>query len=1149
MKGSLLAIAVATVLGAPAAAETTSPLPAPDSASGISAGRAPSRSDALVAAFRNPPEAARPRVWWHWMNGNVTKAGITADLEWMHRIGIAGFNLFDVDLGTSNYVGRRLSWMTPEWRSAFRHAVNEARRLDLEMGVAGSPGWSQAGGPWVASADAMKKVVWSSTHVSGPGRVTVRLPAPPSIDGPFQDMPYAGPVTLPHDLGVAPASSDVTPPEKHGYYADLRVVAVPAATAEPSSKATVRTSAGSIDPALLSDGSFAKPVLLHFTADTSQHWILFEYDRPIRATSLTVGFLSTGQMMTHTIPPGRLEASVDGKEWKTVLTLPGAGHHVSNIGVRTYAIGPVSARFFRVTLEKPPLEGVRILSGLPPIDTLRMTELRIGTDPVVDRWEGKAQFTNLLDYPWTGSASGQGRADGIDLTGSMRPDGTLAWDAPPGQWEILRIGMSLVGAKNHPAEPEATGYEVDKLDSDSVQRYLDAYLRQIGRAAGPEFGKTLKVLTLDGFESGGQNATPHIIAEFKSRRGYDPTPYLPVLTGRVVENSDVSERFLWDFRRTLADLLRDDYYRVVERNAKRRGLKTYAQAVGPQAPADADALEVKGQATVPMAEFWIMPDGAAIGDPFIADLREAASAAHIYGKPIVAAESFTSYHGAFPAWGQSPFYLKQFADQALALGLNQFVLHTSVHQPFVDGSHQPGLTLGPFGQNFTRNITWAEQAKDWISYLARTSYLLQQGRAVADIAYFYGEGTPANVPFWKPQYPAVSEGYGYDYLNAERLLKATVEDGDIVLPGGARYRMLVIPAEDDRLTLPIVRKLSELVAAGATLIAPPPRKSPSLQGFPKADDEIASIVSTTWGGIDGKSETYHSYGKGKVLWGPLLQQALPLLGLPVDVEYNRPRPESRLVWTHRSTPDADIYFIANRNAFAQEMLVSFRVAGRQPELWDPSTGDVSDADFEIAGGRTSVPIRFDPHGSAFVVFRRTTSETSRHTRRPTEATLTTLGGEWLLDFEAGRGAPKETALPALVSLTDSANAGIKYFSGTVTYRKTIEAPSDWLSGNGRILLDLGEVRDLAQITVNGVRVKRIFWKPPFRADITGLLHDGSNRIEIAVTNMWTNRLIGDLQPGTDRRYGFTNFQKLFTKDSQLLPSGLLGPVRIVRETP
>jgi hypothetical protein len=526
-----------------------------------------------------------------------------------------------------------------------------------------------------------------------------------------------------------------------------------------------------------------------------------------------------------------------------------------------------------------------------------------------------------------------------------------------------------------------------------------------------------------------------------------------------------------------------------------------------------------------------------------ADVREAASAAHIYGKKLVATESFT----AMPfvtAWGQSPAYLKPVGDRFLALGVNRIVFHTSDHQPFVDEAHKPGITLGPFGQHYSRNITWAEQAVVWNTYLARCSYLLQQGLFVGDLAYYYGEGAPVTVPFWKKVRPEPPAGHAYDYVNTDVILnRMSVEDGRIVLPDGMSYAVLVLPEDVDRLTLPVVRKLRDFVAAGATLVAPRPGLSPSLSGFPAADEEIRAIVNDVWGAIDGKSLTEHAYGKGKVYWGGSLEDVLAAQKTPPDVEYSRPQPDTTLVWIHRRLPDADLYFVANQKERAEDLLATFRSEGREAELWHPDTGAMEPASYRTQNGRTVVPLRLDPYGSVFVVFRKPTTTASRTRPGRTSTTLTAVDGGWTVSFPPNWGAPPQVRLDKLASWTASADAGVKYFSGTATYARDLQVAAAWLKPGSRIVLDLGSVQNLAEVSVNGKAVGGVLWKPPFQADVTSALRAGPNRVEIKVTNLWPNRMIGDLQPGTTKRYTFTDY-KPFKADSPLLESGLLGPVTL-----
>jgi hypothetical protein len=480
------------------------------------------------------------------------------------------------------------------------------------------------------------------------------------------------------------------------------------------------------------------------------------------------------------------------------------------------------------------------------------------------------------------------------------------------------------------------------------------------------------------------------------------------------------------------------------------------------------------------------------------------------------------------------------------------VFHTSDHQPFVDEKHKPGITLAIFGQHYTRNNTWAEPAVAWNTYLSRCSYLLQQGQFVGDLAYYYGEGAPATVPFWKKVRPEPPAGYNHDYVNTEVLLsRMSVKDGRLVLPEGASYRVLVLPEDVDRLTPPVLRKIRDLVSDGATVVAPRPVKSPSLTGSPAADDEVRAIANEVWGAIDGRSITDHAYGRGKMYWGLPLDEVLAQQETGPDFLYNRPGIDTTLVWIHRRLPDAEVYFVANQKDRPEELLTSFRVEGKEAEIWHPETGAIEPGGFTIASGRTTVPLHLDPYGSVFVVFRHAAGAPSRTIPAPSTTVLATVAGPWTVSFPPDWGAPSQITLASLKSWTESAEAGVKYFSGTATYAKDIRVPSAWLRPGARLMLDLGDVKELAEVSVNGKPVG-ILWTPPFRADVTGALTSGLNRLEVKVTNLWTNRMIGDQELPPEKRYTFSTYDP-YDKTSPFgrrmgesppLVSGLLGPVTL-----
>jgi len=1108
----------------------------------------------LEETFRTPPEAAKPRVWWHWMNGNVTTAGITADLEWMKRVGIGGMQMFDGSLGTPQFVDNRLVWMTPEWKQAFRHAANEADRLGLEMTMAASGGWSETGGPWVKPAQAMKKLVWSERVVDGGTRFVGALPKPPSNNGPFLGMGNAPALDFPAEKnlpGAKPMAAEPPAAPDPTYYADVKVLAYRLPDGDLSlrdAKPRITSATGAVDATLLTDGGVAKTTTLTLPDGAKETWVQFEFAQPFRAQAFTFAGAPALQFVgSPPIPLGRVEASEDGSSWKTLVTLPGSEPTSAMFPARTYAFAPTSARFWRVVMEPHKPSGFGAMLGVPPAKGIAVSELELHPGPRVNRWQEKALYGQVNDYgpplatPATNAAVRT--SDVVDLTSHMRPDGTLDWNVPAGRWAVLRLGYSLEGTKNHPASPEATGYEVDKLNRAHVGSYIHHYTDQIRGALGPQYGKGFRFLLLDSYEAGMENWTDDMIAQFRARRGYDPTRYLPVLTGRVVGSAAESDKFLWDFRRTVADLFADNHYGTIADTLRKQGLGLYAEAMGADFPTSGEGLQDKGRATIPMAEFWTPGPGQDDGPNHMADMKEAASTAHIYGKPIVAAESFTTMPPPLvPAFSQSPFYLKRLADRALAHGINRFVIHTSVHQPFVDDEHKPGMTLGFFGQHYSRNNTWSEQSVAWNTYLARASHLLQQGRFVADLAYFYGEGAPNAVPYWKPVDPAFPVGYDYDWLNAEVLGKAEVRGGRLVLPSGMSYRALVLPADVTQLTLPMARKLRSLVAAGAVVIAPPPSGSPSLSDGAAGDDSVRAIARAVWGNVDGKSVTEHAYGSGKVYWGRPVDQVLAATRVTPDLTFGGDS-AATFAWIHRQAGDVDVYFVANQRDQARDVTASFRASGREPELWDAATGETQRTSYASRDGRTDLTLHLDPFGSAFVVFRRATSVASRTVDALARTELATVSGPWDVRFQPNRGAPATTRLDSLTSWTSSADAGVKYFSGTATYAKDFTIPASALVPGSQVEIDLGTVREIAELSVNGTPIGGILWKPPFRADVTRALHAGTNRVEVRVTNLWPNRMIGDLQPGVTQTYTFTDFRP-FTKDSRLLESGLLGPVRL-----
>ncbi|HEX4485467.1 MAG TPA: glycosyl hydrolase [Terriglobales bacterium] len=1081
----------------------------------------------LQKGFEQPPDSAKPRVWWHWMNGNITKEGIKLDLEWMHRVGIGGFQNFDAALNTPKLVDKRLVYMTPEWRDAFKFATETADRLGLEEAIAGSPGWSESGGPWVTPQHAMKKFVWSETSVKGGQPFNGTLPKPPSISGPYQDIPI---IDL---IAIMTGQTPTTPAE---YYADTTVIAYRAPDSDMADlHPKVTSSSGTIDAALLSDGLYVKSTALPKAAMGENAWVQFEFPEPqsIRSVTFALGgpVNPFGDIMGGAAPPPELEASDDGQSFHTVVSIPSDGGQV-----HTISFPETKARFFRLSLKTPPPAGPPAMSfdadfgdfTPPPSKEYALAEISLHSGARVNRVEEKAAFTPLTETysaPTPSYSTGEAvaKSDVVDLTSKMKSDGTLDWTPPAGNWTVLRFGYSLLGITNHPASPEGTGFEVDKLNAADVTQYMNTYLDNYKNTVGDLMGKRgLQYVISDSWEAGAQNWTDDMVAEFTKRRGYDPRPWMPVLAGKVVESSESSDRFLWDFRLTLSDLLAENHYDLITKILHDRGMGHYGESHEEGRAFIGDGMQVKRSNDVPMSATWTQKPGVnKVQYGYDADVRESASVAHLYGQNLVAAESLTASLGAY-AW--SPATLKPTADQELSDGLNRFVIHTSVHQPLLD--RKPGLALGPFGQWFNRNETWAEQAKPWVSYLTRSSYLLQQGKFAADIVYFYGEDSNLTALFLHKA-PEIPAGYNWDYINADALIHLlSVKDGNLVTPSGMSYHVLALDPFSQHMSLPVLRKIRDLVKAGATVAGPKPISTPSLSDDTK---EFQTIVDELWG--SGKVQTQ---ALGDVLAG---------IKVSPDFEFTKPSSDTLLQFVHRKTADADLYFVDNRNDRDEAVDATFRVQGKAAELWHSDTGKIEPASYTITNGRTTVPLKLEPWGTVFVVFRDKAKSNSRTLPRVTEQSVATVDGPWDVAFQADLGAPPKITMEKLISYPESSDEGVKYFGGTATYTKTVQADSAWLKG-GRVWLDLGDVKNLAEVSING-KPLGIVWKKPFRVDATGVLKAGANSLEIKVINGWANRIIGDRQPGVTKTYTFTS-PKFYKANAELMPSGLLGPVQIIQ---
>jgi hypothetical protein len=1091
MRIVVLGLAIVSALIALAACNRRVPAPAPSE---------------LEQGFVRPPDSARPWVYWFWLNGNITKEGITADLEAMRRAGIGGVLIMEVDQGAP--VGP-VDFMSDNWRALFHHAVVEAERLGLEINMNDDAGWNGSGGPWIKPEESMQKVVWTETDVAGPRNFAGVLPQPTATAG---------------------------------FYHDIAVLAFPS--------------------------------------------------------------------------PGK--------------------YRIAGINVKAaYDVGAV---------------GAPARAELPAAD-------------VIDR----------------------GRI--VDLKDRMDANGRLTWDVPAGRWTVLRFGHTSTGVENAPAPKTGRGLECDKLSRKGIEANYAGMIEKLITDSGPAAGKTLVRTHIDSWENGSQNWTAAMREEFQKRRGYDLWPYLPVFTGRVVGSLEISERFLWDLRRTISELVVENYARGLGELARGRGLRLSIEAYG----GPCDNLPYAGEADEPMAEFWI-------GGGALETIKGMASAVHTYGKTILGAESFTA--GDRERWLEHPASIKALGDRAFCDGVNRFVFHRYAMQPWLD--RRPGMTMGPWGLHYERTETWWELSPGWHEYLARCQFMLRRGQFAADICYLQAEAPPQSYS----DHPR--RGYDWDEAPAEVVIeRVAVKDGRLVLPGGMSYRVLALP-ESPTMTPALLRKIVALGKDGATVVGPRPQRSPSLSGYPGCDEEIKRLADELWADCDGKTVKEHRLGKGRVVWGDPPEKVLADAGVRPDFTAG---PRWRFI--HRVDGAADIYFVSNPEPYDVTAAASFRVIGKVPELWWPETGRVERAAaYERKGEVTNVLLPLGPSGSVFVVFREThaggegivkaaldgkplwtavpaapenivvekavygipgdavrtrdvrdrvqrladSGETSFRVARlaegddpavnvvktlvldykigarPVSVTATDpdtvdlrpserapqvmdlrraadgrllieawrpgvyefetasgrtmreeivsfpppvqIAGPWEVRFPAGWGAPENLTLDRLASWTENTELGVRYFSGTADYTVTFAAPEGTAGGakSRRVYLDLGDVRVMAQPKLNGKDLG-VLWKPPYRADVTEALQSGLNALEILVTNLWPNRMIGDEalpedsvrykdvrdkdgtlkawpawltegKPSPTGRFTFTSW-RLWKKGDPLVLSGLLGPVTLV----
>ncbi|HPA18856.1 MAG TPA: glycosyl hydrolase [Verrucomicrobiae bacterium] len=1087
-------------------------------------------STTLEEDFANPPRDARTRAYWWWLNGNVTKAAITRDLEQMASKGFGGALICDAGgyaQDGNDPVPAGPPFFSAEWRELYRHALREADRLGLEISLNIQSGWN-LGGPMIRPDQAPKKLVWSEARATGPAEFDAPLPDPKHAPEFYHDIAVvAYPLRANASLSLPP---------------NLRY------SSEQSGHTSKDVIDGNPDTFWVSAGGQSGDGP---TREKPQ-WLQLEFDRPVAPASAIIR-----PRPGYGPREGELRASTDGRDWrirapfksqseKSDIRIPLQGTPASHFRILVFRAFdprfPEAPRNVQIAeIELLDKDGRPIFSARGSLQLFPQKAQHKSAG-----WSAPNCLPLMQDLPSEPGEEAACTKDIIDLTTRFSRDGRLTWNVPAGEWEILRFGCTLSDHCHVSTSSDTwSGYAIDPLDRDIFRGYWDAIVTPLIDDAGPLAGKVLKYLHTDSWEIEPFNWTPSLPAEFQKRRGYAMLPYFPVLAGRILDSRDASNRFLNDFRKTLGDLIVDNHFRPFSEWAKARGISIHPESGGPHA-VPIDSLRCLGVNDVPMSEFWAKSWRHRTTDQDRFFVKQPASAAHTYGHRIVAAEGFTTIG---PHWQEVPSNnLKPSFDRALCEGLNLLVWHQFTCSPKEMGL--PGQEYFA-GTHFNPNATWWPKCAPFIAYLNRCQAILQRGLFVADACYYYGDHVP-NFTQLKASDPAgVRPGHDYDVATEEVVLtRMSVRDGQIILPDGMRYRALVLP-DLPAISLPVLRKVEELIAAGATVIGPRPQRANSLSFGAEADAEVARIASELWGTKDPRN------GHGRLISRKTAREVFASDGVPPDFEA---KDAPAIDYIHRREGETDIYFVSSPSEVIVDANCLFRVTGKAPELWDPVHGTIRDLPcWSALDGRTEVPIRFEPYGAMFIVFRKPTvpppppSDTQNF---PTWRTSQEISGPWRVTFDPALRGPGEVEFPNLVSWTSRPEEGIRFYSGTATYRTifsfvpdrgTREGTLTAKSERSRVCIDLGNVHELAEIRLNKKSLG-ILWSIPFRADVTGALREGRNDLEIDVVNFWPNRVIGDASLPEPRRLTTTNIRKL-TPETPLVESGLLGPVTLLMAEP
>ena len=1079
----------------------------------------------LEAYFVNPPSETKPKTWMHAMSGNMTKEGLTKDLESMAEVGIGGLLLFNITQGIPN---GPIIYNSSEHHKMIQHAAKEAERLGLSFGVHNCDGWSSSGGPWVPAEESMKMVVWSETITTG-GSVDIEL-SMPSV--------------------------------REGFYKDIAVIAYPTLDAELDdfqNKPIITASDAALDLAIISDGKIDKESQLN-KKDNQDAWVQFSYKVPKTLQSAKLIFNDRHATAV-------LQISKDGKTFKDVRDLfkvrTGKGEWAINDHFE-----PITSKYFRLKFNQTTtLKEVQLTSNYFINNPLGRTAIARTEDARLDAI-GVPESHMIIN-----------KSDVKNLTNSMSENGRLNTELPEGKWTIIRFGYTSTGAFNNPASNEGRGLEVDKLNRKAFKNFFDGFVKKVIDGSKPLAPNALKYIEIDSYEMGGQNWTEDFASIFNTDKGYDFINFLPLVAGRFVESPEASEAVLSDYRKVISNLMTENYFAYFTELCNENGLKSYIEPYGFGPLND---LDIGGKTDIPMGEFWMNRP--------ITQTASAVSSAHIYGKTVISAESFTSTPEI--NWKGNPAMAKTSGDLAWTYGINEFMFHRFAHQ--ANPNVEPGMTMNRWGFHFDRTQTWWKNSgAAWFKYIARGSYLLRQGNPVSDLLVYVGEGAPNGSYYRNDFNPEIPKTINFDNVNTDVLLnRIQIEENKLVLPEGTAYNMLLLK-NTKVISLSTLKRILEIANTGIPVMGDKPQ---ILAGYNQneADKKEFSELQSQLSAImeDDFSD-----------WNTVLS----INKITPDLVVNN---TDAVDYVHRKTSNEDIYFFFNADTTASKIFdVSFRIDNKIPELWNPMNGEIiKKSDFTSQNGITKTSIKLEAGESIFVVFREASNNletvtesqegvnfsfSENNTIRATisktgtytfplssgekwETTVSNIpkpfkiSGSWDVTFNKESGYGGTVKFDSLIDWKDHPKDSINYYSGTATYVKNIQIPSELIANDIQAFLDLGSVFIVADVKINGKQVA-VSWMPPFKLNITKYLKAGDNQLEIALTNQWSNRLIGDERyPANDDAYILegqrptgtmpkwyvnnesrpTGNRTTFTtaafykKDSPLMPSGLVGPVMI-----